>query len=283
MTLNSFLKINLLRSAIVCVAYCVLSATLPAIEVPLFIQPEADGEPVSQWIIEDSSDLLKARPVLDAQQREAGWMWIELPSKLTGYIAFEYRIADNRFMQGAPVRTAPNASSHAFTFISSTDLVQTQAVGEWVEVIIQKPVPLYFNKNTEALSGIEIPKPEPIVQLESRPSLNKPVTPKVNDSSRSERVNQPPTRQHPTPSPVSARYYEGTLGEARNRVFSRAAFPFVLKNSAGDAIAYVDTQSTIVLGTLPDLIDKRVLIQGIAEPFKGTPDLVIRATRIQGR
>lgn len=120
-----------------------LWASLEAVEIPLYIQPDASTPPVSVFDLAEEENF-EPKLVFDQKLSAKGWRWIEMPAVLSGYVQPEHLRPDGSVATGTPVHLRAESDSHVFTFITSEDKAEIVESGEWVEIRFTKPVPLYF-------------------------------------------------------------------------------------------------------------------------------------------
>jgi hypothetical protein len=78
------------------------------------------------------------------------------------------------------------------------------------------------------------------------------------------------------------RHFYGTLRKRTNFPWRRHDdIDFALENRQGKTVALVDTSDLLLFGSIETYLDRPVVIQGVTEPLKGRPSVIIRARTMQ--
>ena len=257
-----------------------------------------------------------ARPVLEAEKAQQGWMWIEYTTRLDGYILTEQFSKNFEITPGSLVRAEPSSDAHVLTLIQPNDQFEIIASGDqWSTVRFRKAVPVYFRQHTlpthtaDQVPGHALPqrfkidpnakvanvspsalKPENVKWRAAPAGTPDPVLPKKTSSTERAKPSSIMTgstdRQEselPQSPEVQAdapiRNLLGIL--VREISNSGPRYPIRLKSAAGQRIAYVD-MSHVFISDLRPFLNHSVQIIGEVRPLvPGSQDLIIQARTIR--
>jgi hypothetical protein len=113
--------------------------------VILFLDASVEASRVGERPANDAS-LAKAIPVPEGELREAGWLYMRLDGRYTGYIETLLLKDGGTLQANSPIQTAPRADAPVI-FMTDSEWpvsVREQATG-WSKVDFRGPVLVYFN------------------------------------------------------------------------------------------------------------------------------------------
>lgn len=284
-------------------------------DVILRLSPATEAPIIAK--IDTRSQLMRtARPVLDINQAQQGWMWLEHTVTLDGYILTKRLSKNFDAVPNSLVRLEPNQSSQVLTTIQRGDLFEITASNEtWSTIRFRKAVPVYFNSQAipgytaDQVPGHALPqrlKVDPNSKVANiAPNSLRPENVKWSAAPAGTPTPVLPTRQKSTERAKPTSIMTGSIDRQDSELPQRPEveansplrnltgtlvremsntgphFPIRLKSPSGQQTAYVD-MTHVFINDLRPLLNKNVQVIGEVRPVvTGSEDLIIQARTIR--
>lgn len=285
-------------------------------DVILRLSP-ATNAPIIAKIDARAALMRTARPVLEFEQAQQGWKWLEYTTTLDGYLLTKRLSKNFEAVPNSLVRLEPNQHSQVLTAIQPGDMFEiTASNNTWSTIRLRKAVPVYFNsqaipKDTaNQVPGHALPqrlkidpnskvanvapntlRPENVKWRAAPTGTPTPVLPKkepqrmkraqpssIMTGYADQQASELPQRPEvQTNSPL--RNLTGTLVREMSNTGPR--FPIRLKPPSSQQTAYVD-MTHLFINDLRPFLNKKVQIIGEVRPvIAGSQDLIIQARIIR--
>jgi hypothetical protein len=207
----------------------------------------------------------------------AGWRAVALPGPHRVFVRNGDLAKDNSVKVGSPylLSTADNAPVLATAEKDDKSSIK-DFLGRFTELSLD---------NRTLIGYIPAPPPpSPAV------SLTPPATETPRDLATTSPSRTPPGTAPAASSRQSAatpdglpQLFQGTLASTRVPLRPRRAYDYELRDTNGNRFAYLDTSRLIAPATVESLLDRVVVVYGVARAVPGSPDLVIAAENLAAR
>ncbi|MEM9025717.1 MAG: hypothetical protein AAGB06_02155, partial [Verrucomicrobiota bacterium] len=115
-----------------------------AAQIPVYLTPDV-GETPLKTVSNALMEKLDAKPVLDEEQAQQGWKWVDLPGSYTGHVETEQVTKALIVKPSTLVYAAPDTESTVLTVLQDTDEHTVNASSDdWSEVTFTKAITVYF-------------------------------------------------------------------------------------------------------------------------------------------
>ena len=232
--------------------------TRPEANAPVLTYLKAGTEPAS------ASDLSTPAP--------AGWLAVEVPGPIEGYVEQKDLTTGLEVKQGVPVLLAPKPDAGVLLVADKgLKTTITGIHGRWTQLRIESKVIGYV------YLGGSAPAPAPLAQTAPEASV---------------------TASLPAPAPLSTapgravstdsasalpRFFQGTFVTTRRAFYPRRPFDWALNDSSGVRFAYLDVSRLLLTEQIDKYVGHEVVVFGAAVPVEGTKDIVIQIESLQLR
>lgn len=263
------ITLQTMNKSFIFLVYLLSSHSLAGLaSVTLYFEPDTEAA-VAAHLDPTDRALENAKPVLEAVKQSEGWLWMEYEVSFNGFVKNEEIGKNLTVKPGAIVRLRPDGDSPILTIIEIMDVVELFDVGDWAQIELTKPVPVYLQKSP----------PTPISAKVSPVAIQPGLIEVPTDTIPS--VQGRPVIETTLPAASLHREFVGTLKSHRRHFPLRSKYNLKLVNEKGKRIAFVEHDGLLLSGSLEDFIGKEVIIFGVLEPVKEPKSYLIKASALR--
>lgn len=214
----------------------------------------------------------------------AGWMAVELPGPVQGYVLSKDLSKGLDVKPGTPVRTAPEANAPVIMTAERGDKSTITGLhGRWTQVSFDKKAIGYINVGSapgylppiatapagSALSAATTPMPvAPAPEAYASNGPGQPVATSTNPNDSSS---------------VLPRQVAGWFVSTRSVFHPRRPFDWALNDNSGKRYAYLDISKLLLTEQIEKYVGHAVVVFGAAKPTADGKDIVIQVESLQMR
>jgi hypothetical protein len=211
----------------------------------------------------------------------AGWRAVALPGPHRVFVRNGDLAKDNTVKVGSPylLSTADNAPMLATAEKDDKPSVKDLTSRYYTEFSLDKSIIGYIP--APVVSRAEPPAPAPVAS----PTPPAPETPRdlaTSAPTRAPAVAANSSAGSATPDGLP-QLFQGTLASTRVPLRPRRAYDYELRDTNGNRFAYLDTSRLVAPVSVESLLDRVVVVYGVARAVPGSPDLVIAAENLAAR
>ena len=207
----------------------------------------------------------------------AGWMAVELPNPISGYVEAKDLTKGLEIKPGAAVRMAPDPNSPAVATGERTDKTTITGIhGKWTQVTLDRKPIGFIPVSSATAAPLATPAPAPTPEQPMAPA---PVAPIAYGTAA---AGQPaPTVNLDTSAASLPRQFAGIFVSTRSVFHPRRPFDWALNDNAGKRYAYVDISKLLLTDQIEKYVGHWVVVFGAAKPTPDGKDIVIQAESLQ--
>ncbi len=292
--------------------FCFSAASLVAANsVPLYLEPDANS---TVYFKADAAHLKKLPSTAYPRgEAHAQWRKVDYEGEYVGYVKSIQVEADNTVKPGTYIFLDPNGSSPVIAqSANGSDTIAMGRGDEWSPVAHTGKGYAYYQSSAmeEPVSYAQAeeqggqPQPEPIMSVSvEQTGSNEPLEVVTHEHVGADEHTQPPPVEvepvapAPVPIPVEYRAEEmAKLSDSKlmrryvgrfvrlsgfDKIFADHDYAYVLENSDGETIAYLDINDVLIFLPIEDYFGKQVVIDGTVENVNEEPPMVLKARFIQ--
>ena len=204
----------------------------------------------------------------------AGWMAVELPGPLDGYVQNHDIMKNLDVRVGAPIYLAPKADAGELTTMEKADKADiTGLYGKWTQVRLQRKLLGYIH-----LVGTPgYPSATSSAGVPPDPNLAAPNAYGVTTAGRP----APMVNLGDGGSSILPRFFQGRFVSTRNPFRPRRPYDWALNDDAGDRYAYLDVSKLLLTEQIDKYTDRVVVVYGAARSLPDRKDIVIEVESLQ--
>jgi hypothetical protein len=204
----------------------------------------------------------------------AGWMAVELPNAISGYVESKDLTKGLDLKAGAPVRLAPEVSSPVIATGERGDKTTITGIrGKWTQISLDRKPIGYIN----VASGVANPVPPAPAQPAA--VAQAPVAPIAYGTAG---PGQPaPTVNLADSSSSLPRQFAGIFVSTRSVFHPRRPYDWALNDNSGQRYAYADISKLLLTDQIEKYVGHWVVVFGAAKPTPDGKDIVIQVESLQ--
>lgn len=274
-TLKAFLLPILLLSSIV--------GVVGQDPVSVFIKPDSSSYQVTTLPANDPQLSTAAELPYNASQANL-WKWVELNQTFEGHVRKSYVTKGLTIQVGAPVYFVPGNEDAFLTILEdSADAEVIEAAGDWVKIMINTSVPVYFETSTTAsapVTAVTLPA-EPVAAIAEEQPLEIESAVAEDNYIDEEPADLASTNTYPG-EPID-RILEGKLVAYKSgfpNPFKKPTYKWQILNRGKKRIAFIDPRNLIVGRPIESYAGKNVSLSGSIYRINNNRDLVIVANQL---
>ena len=203
----------------------------------------------------------------------AGWRAVALPGPHRVFVRNGDLAKDNTVKVGSPYLLAAAADGPVVATAEKDDKSSIKdLLGRFTELSLE---------NRTVVGYIPAPPPVPVVS-QTPPATETPRDLATNALARAPAVAASASVGSATPDGLP-QLFQGTLASTRVPLRPRRAYDYELLDTNGNRFAYLDTSRLLAPVSVESLLDRVVVVYGVARAVPGSPDLVIAAENLAAR
>lgn len=230
----------------------------------LYNAPDANSEQLGSSVA-NSPDLTEARPVDTPGLATQGWFTAEYRSMITGFVSDAEIGKDLLPVENAPVLESPDPEASVLTTYQDGQEIEILDRGLFWKVRISMILPVYYQVKPQVTSGTQEPAGPGTGTGLVFPQSESPGESKIERPALDSGGLVSSRRQGSRLAPIAMRSqpFEGVFKQARGTLgIGRPRFAYMLEDSDGKRIAWVDHTQMLFTGAFPDFLNRRVVIFG---------------------
>jgi hypothetical protein len=201
----------------------------------------------------------------------AGWLAIALPGPHRVFVRNGDLAKDNTVKVGSSYLLSAAANASVLTTAEKSDKTSVKDLtGRFTELSLENRTVVGY-----------IPTPAPVVSP-TPPATETPRDLATSAPTRAPAVAANSSTGSATPDGLP-QLFQGTLASTRVPLRPRRAYDYELRDTNGNRFAYLDTSRLVAPVSIESLLDRVVVVYGVARAVPGSPDLVIAAENLAAR
>jgi len=275
-----------------------LALTAQEEQLRVYLQPDIDSRLIATTSLEDER-LGQPAPVLDEAKAALGWHFADFMDTIEGFIPDAKIGKDLLPVNDTVIRAAATEESPVLGVYRDGDAIEIVETGTWWKIRTRLAFPVYFVLDSPsplppvtASAIVEEPVPEeptpgepaPLVELpaEEAPAPVIREDPIFDGGEGSMDPVVAPGSTRPTPPEFLGQSYTGIFKQSKRRLgLFKPRAPFFLEGADGRRIAWVDTSSVVIPGSLQSYLNHEVVIHGERDLLENSSDWIIRARNMR--
>ena len=220
-------------------------------------------------------------PVLDSNPPPSGWLAVEVPGDVTGFVQDKNFTKQLEVKDGVSILAEPKADAAVLEVMHKGEkTVITGIHGRWYAVkLVKKTGYVYLGTLPSQ------PNPAPMPETSTTPAM------------ASQTGVPAPAAEAPASQPVVAgtavpigqdaaslpRFFQGTFQTTKRAFTPRRPYDWALNDSNGTRFAYLDVTGLLLTEQIDKYVGHEVVVFGGASAVPGTKDIVIKIESLQLR
>jgi hypothetical protein len=205
---------------------------------------------------------------VSAASAPAGWIAVEVPGPVEGFVANADITKSLDVRVGAPIRQEAKADGAVVANGEKGDVTHITGLrGRWTQVSIERKRYGYIRQRVVELDAIA-----------NAPALAPTAAAPLIDMGPGRAVNT--ERAQSGPPATLARSFQGKFVSTRRPLAPRRPYDFQVNDGTGERFAYVDVSRLTPAETMDKYLDRTVIVTGVTRYSNEAQGLVIEAENI---